>query len=226
MWYASVPEPVAQIRGPSRPVPASSAKTMGPSIPALAWTTGIVNIRSLSTESVLRDLSPAMGYRLVVQGNLSSISLSNVLATGSNPIFSVLDTMGQMPRLDIVVNEPLHLLQVRILNWKPAVVASVSEQWGLPAEMKRKVMFQRGDLQSVLRQVATVTGYQIRIHPDLPFGVVGDGLPWGKAVAAGIILHKLGKQSYLDVRVPPPIVVDRRHRYFVRKAHVSDRHVS
>ncbi len=182
-----------------------------------------VQLRSLAMESVLRELSHAMGYRLQVQGNPSTVSLAGVLSRGTMTAKQALSAIGSLSTVDITVNEPKRLLQVRIFSSTSTVAApptaatpssSVSVPYagvqpqetasaGLPAALKRKVTLQRGDLQSVLRQIAAITGYQVRLHPSAPMGVIGDGLPWGKPVAAAVILHKIGKQSYLDVQVLP-----------------------
>ena len=193
-----------------------------------------VQLRSLAMESVLRELSHAMGYRLQVQGNPSSVSLAGVLSRGTMTAKQALSAIGSLSTVDITVNEPKRLLRVRILssatadttnNSGPVITTPPSSfsmphlageylppaglqhhkpaTGGLPTALKRKLTLQRGDLQSVLRQVAAITGYRVSIHPSAPMGVIGDGLPWGKPVAAAVILHKLGKQSYLDVQVLP-----------------------
>uniref|UniRef100_E6QB63 Uncharacterized protein n=1 Tax=mine drainage metagenome TaxID=410659 RepID=E6QB63_9ZZZZ len=190
-----------------------------------------VVIQSQATESVFREIARKLGYRLQVQGNPSTVSLPGVLSPGMMTARQALLAIGSLSTVDITVNEPLRLLQVRILssatagtidNSGPVVTTPPSSvsmphlagaqpparlkpresaTGGLPAALKRKMMLQRGDLQSVLRQVAAITGYQVSIHPSAPMGVIGDGLPWGKPAAAAVILHKLGKQSYLDVQV-------------------------
>lgn len=190
-----------------------------------------VVIQSQATESVFREIARKLGYRLQIQGNPSTVSLPGVLSQGMMTARQALSAIGSLSTVDITVNEPLRLLQVRILssatantinNLRPVVTtpsSSVSMSHlagarptarlqphapatgGLPAALKRKLALQRGDLQSVLRQVAAITGYQVSIHPSAPMGVIGDGLPWGKPVVVAVILHKLGKQSYLDVQV-------------------------
>jgi len=190
-----------------------------------------VVIQSQATESVFREIARKLGYRLQIQGNPSTVSLPGVLSQGMTTARQALSAIGSLSAVDITVNEPLRLLQVRILssatadtinNSRPVVTTpspSVSmphlagaqspagvqphesANGGLPAALKRKMMLQRGDLQSVLRQIAAITGYRVSVHPSAPMGVIGDGLPWGKPAAAAVILHKLGKQSYLDVQV-------------------------
>ncbi|MHB1494997.1 MAG: hypothetical protein ACYCUY_06095 [Acidithiobacillus sp.] len=190
-----------------------------------------VVIQSQATESAIREIARALGYRLQVQGNPSTVSLSSILLPGITTARKALFAIGSLSTVDITVNEPLRLLQVRIFssatadtinNSGPVVTTPPSRvsvphltgaqptaglrphesaTGGLPAALKRKMMLQRGDLQSVLRQIAAITGYQVSIHPSAPMGVIGDGLPWGKPAAAAVILHKLGKQSYLDVQV-------------------------
>lgn len=186
-----------------------------------------VTIQSLATESAIREIAHALGYRLQVQGNPSFVSLAGVLSRGTMTAKQALSAIGSLSTMDITVNEPERLLQVRILPAVAAVAVSdpatpiaanpsssvsmtnagVQPQepatGGLPTALKRKVTLQRGDLQSVMRQIAAITGYQVRVHPSAPMGVIGDGLPWGKPVAVAVILHKLGKQSYLDVEVLP-----------------------
>ncbi len=182
-----------------------------------------VVIQSQATESAIRVIARALGYRLQVQGNPSTVSLSGVLSPGITTAGQALSAIGSLSTVEITVNEPLRLLQVRILslatadtnsNSGPVITnpsSSVSmpllaeaptpASGGLPAALKQKLTLQRGDLQSVLRQVAEITGYQVSVHPSTPMGVIGDGLPWGKPVAVAVILHKLGKQPYLDVQV-------------------------
>lgn len=186
-----------------------------------------VVIESQATESVFREIARTLGYRLQVQGNPSTVPLSGVLSQGMMTARQALSAIGSLSTVDITVNEPLRLLQVRMLSSTttntaagvsvPAVTdspASVSmpllagvqppaevANSGLPAALMRNLTLQRGNLQSVLRQVAAITGYQVSVHPSAPMGVIGDGLPWGKPVAVAVILHKLGKQSYLDVQV-------------------------
>ena len=167
-----------------------------------------VVIQSQATESAIREIAHALGYRLQVQGNPSTVSLSSILLPGITTAKKALFAIGSLSTVDITVNEPLRLLQVRILSSATAETNPTAglqphepATGGLPATLKRKLTLQRGDLQSVLRQVAAITGYQVSIHPPAPMGVIGDGLPWGKPVAAAVILHKLGKQSYLDVQV-------------------------
>lgn len=192
-----------------------------------------VVIESQATESVFREIARTLGYRLQVQGNPSAVPLSGVLSQGMMTARQALSAIGSLSTVDITVNEPLRLLQVRMLSSAttdtaagvsvPAVTdspASVSmpllagaqpltgvqppaevANGGLPAALMRNLTLQRGNLQSVLRQVTAITGYQVSVHPSAPMGVIGDGLPWGKPVAVAVILHKLGKQSYLDVQV-------------------------
>ena len=171
-----------------------------------------VVIQSQATESVFREIARKLGYHLQIQGNPSTVSLPGVLSQGMMTARQALSAIGSLSTVDITVNEPLRLLQVRMLSSATADAAGISvpvvtgspasmAKGGLPAALKRKLTLQRGDLQSVLRQVAAITGYQVSIHPSAPMGVIGDGLPWGKPVAVAVILHKLGKQSYLDVQV-------------------------
>ena len=190
-----------------------------------------VVIQSQATEPVFREIARKLGYRLQIQGNPSTVSLPSILSPGMMTARQALSAIGSLSTVDITVNEPLRLLQVRILssatadtinNLRPVVTTPsssvsiphlagayptaglqphASATGGLPAALKRKLALQRGDLQSVLRQVAAITGYQVSIHPSAPMGVIGDGLPWGKPVAVAVILHKLGKQSYLDLQV-------------------------
>ncbi|MHB1494156.1 MAG: hypothetical protein ACYCUY_01725 [Acidithiobacillus sp.] len=167
-----------------------------------------VVIQSQATESAIREIARALGYRLQVQGNPSTVSLSSILLPGITTAKKALFAIGSLSTVDITVNEPLRLLQVRILSSATAETNPTAglqphdpATGGLPATLKRKLTLQRGDLQSVLRQVAAITGYQVSIHPSAPMGVIGDGLPWGRPAAVAVILHKLGKQSYLAVQV-------------------------
>ncbi|MHB1479812.1 MAG: hypothetical protein ACYCVT_09445 [Acidithiobacillus ferrooxidans] len=171
-----------------------------------------VVIQSQATESVFREIARKLGYHLQIQGNPSTVSLPGVLSQGTMTARQALSAIGSLSTVDITVNEPLRLLQVRMLSSATADAAGISvpvvtgspasmAKGGLPTTLKQKLTLQRGDLQSVLRQVAAITGYQVSIHPSAPMGVIGDGLPWGTPVAVAVILHKLGKQSYLDVQV-------------------------
>ena len=65
------------------------------------------------------------------------------------------------------------------------------------------VTLERGDLRSVMHQLALATGWTFRATPVVSMGTIGVGLPWERPAPALGILRTLGKQSYLDVQIYP-----------------------
>jgi hypothetical protein len=121
-----------------------------------------------------------------------------------------LDAPQSAPSASPTVSPAAHADGVQVARRPVESDASVNASAAQPTSVREAlrpllvpVTLERGDLQSVLRQVAQATGWTLRATPGIPMGTIGDGLPWGRPSPALGILRILGRQSYLDVQVFP-----------------------
>ncbi len=59
-----------------------------------------------------------------------------------------------------------------------------------------------GDLRDVAAQVGRATGYRVEVT-GVPVALHDMGMPWNKPAPAAVVLHKLHRQPWLQVRVVP-----------------------